>query len=45
MTDQHMVKHPVSLVFNRMQIEIARGPHFPYQINKDSKTMVQKKVQ
>lgn len=43
MTNQHLIKCPSSLVFNKMQIEIARGHHFPYQINKDSKMMVQKK--
>lgn len=45
MANQHMIKHPASLVFNKMQIEIAKGHHFLYQINKDSKMMVRKKLQ
>lgn len=45
MANQHMMNRPAWLVFNKMQIEIARGHHFPYQISKDSTVMVQKKVQ
>lgn len=45
MADQHMIKRPAWLVFNKMQIEVARGHHFPYQISKDSTTMAQKKMQ
>lgn len=45
MANQHTTKRPGSLVFNKMQIEIARAHHLPHQINRDAKTMVQKKVQ
>lgn len=45
MTNQHMIKVPAILIFNKRQIEIARAHHFPYEINKDFKIMVQEKLQ
>lgn len=45
MANQHMIKRPASLIFNKRQIEIARGHHFPYQLNKDSKMMARKELQ
>jgi hypothetical protein len=42
MTNQHRIELPVSLVLNKMQIEIAEVHHPSYQINKDSKMMVLK---
>lgn len=44
MANQHEIRCPDLLVFNKMQIEIAKGHHVPYQINKDSKMMAEIKV-
>lgn len=46
MANQHMIKRrPASLIFNKRQIEIAKGHHFPYPLSKDSKMMARKKFQ